>query len=227
VSRLGWLTPDEIPSEGIRRWLCIPNTPALLAAVTGALLPLAYTESWEQYGNVTSEEAALAMSLMLEEFLAQESACMPILREPILLFDQKAQNTAGGTFTSGAWQQRVLNSKQGDADEIVALANNRFTLPIGRWWIKWEAPAYLVSGHQTLLYNVTQGTGVKYGSSERSAAAGASVTHSRGSVLYDVPTPMQFEIQHRCATTVATNGFGFPTNFAAEIYTQVEIYLIS
>jgi len=227
VSRLGWLTPDEIPGETLKRWLCIPNTPALLAAVTGALLPLAYTESWEQYGNVTSEEAALAMSLMLEEFLAQESACMPILHEPILLFDQKAQNAAGGTFNSGAWQQRVLNSKQGDQDESVTLANNRFTLPIGRWWIKWESPAYLVSGHQSQLYNVTQGTIVKMGSSERSAAAGATVSRSHGSVLYDVPSPMQFVIQRRPPTSLWSNGAGLPTSFCAEIYTQVELYLTS
>jgi len=227
VSRLAWLTPDEIPSNRLKRWLCIPNTPALLAAVTGALLPLTYSENWELDGTETPENVAAAMSIMLEEFLAQESACMPVLNEPILLFDQKAQNTAGGTFNSGAWQQRDLNSKQGDTDEIVAFSNNRFTLPVGRWWIKWDAPAYLVSGHQTMLYNVTTAIGVKMGSSERAAAAGATVSHSRGSVLYDVATPTQFEIQHRCGVSVATNGFGFPTNFGNEVYTQVELYLIS
>lgn len=227
MSRLAWLTPDELPTTGIRRWLCIPNTPALIAAVHGALLPLAYEENWELFGTQTPADTALAMSLMIEDFIAQGSACMKLQHEPIYLEDQKSQNVAGGSFNSGAWQQRVLNTKQGDTLELVTLSNNRFTLSPGRWAIEWSAPANLVQSHQTLLYSVTQSVGIAFGSSERTNDASNVQTRSRGAVVLDVASPLQCEIQHRCTVSRATNGFGFPANFGTEIYTQVKLTFIS
>jgi len=131
MSRLAWLTPDDIPSEGIKRWLCIPNTPALLASVTGALLPLAYAENWEQYGDVTPEEAAAAMSLMLEEFISQEGKCLPMSYPPVIFTDQRTSGVAGGTTTLGSWQLRTLNTMAEIPGYGASLSANKFTLPRG------------------------------------------------------------------------------------------------
>ncbi|SVB60040.1 uncharacterized protein METZ01_LOCUS212894, partial [marine metagenome] len=43
-----------------------------------------------------------------------------------IIADQKAQNTAGGTFTSGAWRTRDLNTEITDPDGIVSISSNEF-----------------------------------------------------------------------------------------------------
>ncbi len=45
-----------------------------------------------------------------------------------IIADHKAQNTAGGTFTSGAWRTRDLNTEITDPDGIVSIASDQFTL---------------------------------------------------------------------------------------------------
>src|SRR5687768_2319629 len=73
------------------------------------------------------------------------------------LVDEKAANTAGGTFTTGAWRTRTLNTEK--LDEITStLASNQFTLPAGTYNIVASAPAFFVSRHQTRLRNITDGT---------------------------------------------------------------------
>jgi hypothetical protein len=43
-------------------------------------------------------------------------------------FDSKAQNTAGGTFTSGADRTRDLNLIEHDDSHITSISSNQFTL---------------------------------------------------------------------------------------------------
>lgn len=226
TSRLAWLTPDDIPSEGLRRWLCIPNEPALLAAVTGALLPLSYEENWELYGTQTPTDVAAAMSVMLEDFLAQEGACLPMLHTPILISDRKAQNVDGGTFNNGAWRTRDLNTLV-DLDNIGAsLSSNQFTLPAGIWLIKWSAPARLVDGHQSRLFSVTENTAIDVGTTEYAPNAD-NQTRSFGMVIQTNVAATTYRIEHRCIVSRATDGFGFAANIGQEVYTQVEANLIS
>ena len=45
-----------------------------------------------------------------------------------LICDQKASSADGGTFTNGAWRTRDLNTEISDADSIVIIARNQFTL---------------------------------------------------------------------------------------------------
>jgi len=227
MKRLGWLTPDTLPTTTLRRWLCIPDEPAFLAVVTGALLRLTYAENWEAYGAVTPQEAADAMSVMLEGYFELESECMKLQHEPIFLSDQKAQNTNGGTFSSGAWRQRTLNTKQGDTHSLVALSSNRFTLSPGRWAIEWSAPAHNVQRHQTLLYNVTGAIGLQFGTSEFTNTTSPTQSRSKGFLVLDVPSAIQCEIQHQCQTSVTNLGFGVPANFGTEIFTEVKLTFIS
>jgi len=69
------LQAGNIPgADVVCRPLFIPNTPQLVAAITGALIPLIDPESWEQDGTLTTEDAALIAKGILNTMLNE--ACM-------------------------------------------------------------------------------------------------------------------------------------------------------
>jgi len=74
-SKKGWLTPNSGSTEFQCRPVLIPLDDNLyfMAAVSGALLELTHVWNWEQYGDMTPEEAAGAM---LELYIAYtEQTC--------------------------------------------------------------------------------------------------------------------------------------------------------
>ncbi len=141
------------------------------------------------------------------------------------LRDEKAANTEGGGFTSGAWQTRTLNTEVADPDEIVSLAANQFTLQAGNYWIEARAPAFAVGVHKLKLRNITDATDDAIGDNVRNDATDnqGGIAHLAGRIT---PTAAKvYELQHRCGTTKATNGFGALTNFAViEVYAEVFIW---
>jgi hypothetical protein len=73
VSRRAWLTPDAPTSETERcRRISVPDDLLLVAAVTGALLPLTQADNWEESGSMTADEAADIMSTAFEAFVASD-----------------------------------------------------------------------------------------------------------------------------------------------------------
>ena len=72
-----------------------------------------------------------------------------------IIGDQKSAGTEGGTFTSGAWQTRDLNTEISDPDGIISISSNQFTLAAGTYLVNASAPAHKVNGHQIRLYNTT------------------------------------------------------------------------
>jgi hypothetical protein len=139
-----------------------------------------------------------------------------------IIEDQKAQNSAGGTFTSGADQIRVLNTLVYNRDSTVSLGTNQFTLPAGSWVIEWSAPSRNVGPNQSFLYNATGTVEVARGTSEDQTTTNAA-TISVGSARVTPAGSTAYEIRHRCTTTRATNGFGALANFGTEVYTRVTI----
>jgi hypothetical protein len=137
--------------------------------------------------------------------------------------DQKTQNTDGGTFTSGAWQTRTLNTESAVDSIGASLSSNQITLPAGTYLATWSAPAYYVNRHQSRLYNVTDSTVAGIGSSAFAVAgyAAPDSTSSLGTAVFTIDSPKSFRIEHRCQTTEATQGFGVGSNFGTEVYTQI------
>lgn len=74
MSKHGWLTPNEIPEATTCRSLLIPDDVDIVAAVSGALLPLTKQYNWEQFGTVTPEEIAEAMMTMYVAWLSDACA---------------------------------------------------------------------------------------------------------------------------------------------------------
>lgn len=140
----------------------------------------------------------------------------------IKLSDVKAANTGGGTFNSGAWQTRDINTIDNDVEGLASVAANQITLQPGAYEAVIVCPAFKVGTHQARLQNITTpGTtllGVTSNATDATAAAGGSNSIIMGAFSIDVATT--FEIQHRCQSSAATEGFGRAGNFgSSEIYT--------
>ncbi|TIP43670.1 hypothetical protein [Mesorhizobium sp.] len=140
-----------------------------------------------------------------------------------VLEDQKASATEGGTFTSGAWRTRDLNTEVRDPSSLVSIAANEFT-PTVAGWVEWTAPASNVGQHKTRLFNVTDATVAGVGSSEHSAGSADTATRSVGGA--PVVAGKAYRIEHQCSSTAATLGFGRASGFATtvEVYTRVQFW---
>lgn len=137
--------------------------------------------------------------------------------------DVKAGSTDGGTFTSGAYQTRVLNTVEGHTG-IVSLATNQFTLEAGTYLIQGRAPAILVDDHHTKLRNITDGTDDISGSCGVSSSGTKANDYSMIDGMITITASKAYEFQHRCLTTRATDGFGESSEFGlTEVYAVVKI----
>jgi hypothetical protein len=152
----------------------------------------------------------------------------------ICLQDQKANDTAGGTFTSGAWRTRDLNIKVADTGGDCTLAANQFTLAAGTYYIRASAPAYCVEDHKIRLHETTSTLSDIIGTSEFAYFYAVSCYSQTRSFIVGTftVTPAHvtanqniFEIQHRCTNTYATHGLGNASGFGViEVYTIVELW---
>jgi hypothetical protein len=216
-------TPSTAPTGTICRVLSIPNDVRVIAAVNELLSMLTLPDVWEEIG-ISADEMLIYAGQMWLGYIQDE--CV-VSDKYALIEDIKAQNTNGGTFTSGAWRTRTLNTVSHNDGIDLFLSSNEIILPVGVYRIKASAPAYGVNRHQIRLYNVTAAQVEKYGTSQYTPAADG--VFNRSIVAHAVEIPLvqtTFRIEHFCETSRSTTGFGVACNFGDEIYTQVEIWQI-
>lgn len=168
---------------------------------------------------------------------ADKSKLDGILRDYILIVDEKAAGIDGGTFTSGSWQTRELNTEKVDAGNHASLAANQITLAAGTYEVRISCPAGGVLNHQARLRNITDNTTALVGTSERTdREIGENnwvhwdLTATTRSLIVGritIAEEKTFEVQHRCIQTRATDGFGRPAGFdEVEVYTVAEFYKV-
>lgn len=139
-----------------------------------------------------------------------------------VLEDQKAAGTDGGTFTSGAWQTRDLNTEVRDAYGLVSISSNAFT-PTVNGWVEWSAPAFAVAVHKTRLYNVTDSTVAGVGASSYAPGGDNGFSWSGGGA--PVVAGKAYRVEHQAQATNATDGFGLASGFSTvEVYTRVKFW---
>jgi len=148
-----------------------------------------------------------------------------------IIADVKASNADGGSFTSGDWRTRDLNTEITDEDSIVSISSNQFTLGTGNYLIEWNPIGYAVMAHQSRLYNVTDSSSIAVGRAGYSnASAGAVHDNSDGAARISITGDKVFEIQHRAHTTRTDYGFGVGTagglNWTGSGVSAGVIYLI-
>ena len=143
-----------------------------------------------------------------------------------LLIDQKSQDTAGGTFTSGAHRVRDLNTEVFDPDNIVTLSSNEFTLAsAGSYVIQWFAPCYKVESNNSRLREVTDGT-IREGTNSFAHSATQIQVHSEGMARVTQTGSKTYRIEHKSSATKSDNGFGVASGGIAgyDTYTMVTIW---
>ena len=67
--------------------------------------------------------------------------------------DQKPQGTNGGTFTSGAWRTRDLNTVLTNTITGASLSANQITLPAGKYYVEAKSVATEVERHKVRFVN--------------------------------------------------------------------------
>ncbi len=139
------------------------------------------------------------------------------------LLDQKTVNTAGGTFTTGAYQTRVLNTEALDTNNDCTLSSNQITLTAGTYDCYISCPAFHVNQHKARLRNVTDSVTLLVGTTEWQDATDPG-TSNRSFITgrFTIAASKAIEVQHACSVTKATNGFGVQANL-----TEVEVYTIA
>ena len=142
-----------------------------------------------------------------------------------IICDQKSNTTNGGTFTSGDWRTRDLNTELYDPDGIVSISSNQFTLAAGSYLIEWSCPAMRCGRHQSRLYDITGSASIQHGKSTTSdTGADGDQNDSDGAARITISASNTYEIQHECSTTEADLGLGNASDFGTEIYTLVKIH---
>jgi hypothetical protein len=143
-----------------------------------------------------------------------------------LITDQKTNGTNGGTFTSGAWRTRDLNTILSDVDGIVSVSSNQFTLQAGTYMFFIVVPAVEVDFVKAGLYNVSDSQ-FSLLSEPQFTNAGATYASINNIVLGKITIASQkiFEVRQYCSTSKATYGFGRTASLPeVEYYTRVEIW---
>ena len=98
--------------------------------------------------------------------------------------DEKASNVDGGTFTSGAYRTRDLNTTKANDIEGASISANQIILPAGTYYMEASAPAFRVERHKTKLRNITDGSDTLIGTAEFSTTAAGQNDMVRSTITF-------------------------------------------
>jgi hypothetical protein len=155
---------------------------------------------------------------------AVPSSSLSIAGTVVILQDQKASNTTGGTPVLSTWQKRDLNTEVSDAANLCTLANSQFTLVAGTYLINASAPCYAGNSHQIRLQNTTDASTTCLGTTEFCWAGSTSQVQTRSHIndIFTITSSKTFELQHYIQAA-STHGLGYPHALGTEIFTTVQL----
>ena len=149
----------------------------------------------------------------------------PISAQPQMMIvqDSKAYNVQGGTFTSGAWRQRDLNTVEYNDITGASLALDQVTLPAGEYSATASVPAYDVSGHIAVI--VTSSGDALGPKNSGNTMAGGGTSWLQLTSRFTLTEETDIEVWHQCVGTHNTNGFGIYIGISGQpsIYTTLTI----
>ncbi len=173
-------------------------------------------------GEVIAAEDINELQVAIE---ALQSSGSGLYTAYICIKDEKAAGTDGGTFTSGAYRTRDLNTEAADTGNHASIATNQITLAAGTYTVRAQAPATNVGRHQARLQNITAAATILSGTSEVMGTTTTVNSHSWIVGTFTLTVDSVLEIQHICQAsgTFGTGSAGFYTP-AIETYTVVELF---
>ena len=147
----------------------------------------------------------------------------------IAVFNEtQANNTDGGTYTSGSYVKRVLNTTIVNNIAGCSIATSVVTLPAGTFYIKGTAPCFGVDNANARLQNTTAATTIRYGQNARSGSGDSTMNSAIVETVVTFTGNTNIELQFRGNTTKANIGLGVPSNFGNdEIYSTLFIARIA
>jgi hypothetical protein len=143
--------------------------------------------------------------------------------------DEKSSGTNAGGFTSGSFLKRDLNTTLTNEISGASISSSVITLPAGTYYIFASAPACECQFHKAKLTNTTDSSDVIIGTSQHNRSDN-NYAVSRSYVIgrFTIASSKNFELQHRCSVTRASDGLGLATFFSiVEVYTDVQIWKIA
>jgi hypothetical protein len=139
--------------------------------------------------------------------------------------DSKPSGYDGGTFSSGAWRTRDLNSVLRAASWLTLNDNSTFTLVPGIYYFDASAPAVYVNGHKCRIRSLSGNSVMLYGTSEYNGYSNqVERSYLRG--VAEINTQSIFTLEHYAEKTRSTTGFGYGLGIfgVPEIYSVVTIF---
>lgn len=151
--------------------------------------------------------------------------------ELLHVIDSKSAGTEGGTFTSGDWRTRTLNTVSTNEISGASLSSNQITLPAGTFFIIASAPGHQVNRHQARLRNTTDGTTTLAGTTEYAGVDAATAGGMSRSFIvgrFTIAAQKVFEIQHQSSVTKSGDGFGNAADHGeTELYSWALIWKVA
>lgn len=133
------------------------------------------------------------------------------IQQALVVVDQKAAGSLGGTFTAGAWRTRDLNTVLVNTIPSASVSSNQIHLPAGTYDVQASAPAYQVQDHFTQLYDVTHGVQLVPGSAEYAGTSVGVAIRSLVAGRFTLAAAAVVELQHYCRNTINNQGLGTGT----------------
>ena len=183
--------------------------------------------------NVTAGKLANTLDL------SAKTITLPLVNQPfskqlLYVVEEFAANIAGGTAVALTQNIRALNTtiENGITGASLNASTYQVTLPAGKYFFDYAAPARSINGHYTFIYQVSPSPAgnIGNGASSYSASTDASVTTSSGSnVITLTASSTVIELRHYTVAGLATNGLGWPVNVAGrnERYASLKIWKIA
>jgi hypothetical protein len=142
--------------------------------------------------------------------------------------DEKSNGTNAGTFTSGSFQTRTLNTVMTNEISGASLSSNQIILPSGTYYIDGIAPVYAVENHKLKLRNITDSSDVLIGISNYASSSGFVGNNAHLTGRFTIASQKTFEIQHRSSSTTNSNGFGTSASMSViEVYADIQIWKVA
>ena len=140
--------------------------------------------------------------------------------------DEKAQNTSGGSSSSGSFQKRTLNTTLTNEISGASISSSVITLPSGTYYINARIPFY-GDNQQTKvkLRNTSDSTDTLFGNNSYMNAGMINDFWIIG--RFTIAAQKDFELQYRVAASVSSEGLGHQSNFATEVYADCQIWKVA
>ena len=154
---------------------------------------------------------------------AQLNGVLDNFKDVAVFREEQSSGTTGGTFTSGSYLKRTLNTTVVNNITGCSIASSVITLPAGTFSVTAFAPAQEVARNKLRLQNTTATTTLQVGNNAFANTTDGTSIATLNSV-FTLATSSTIELQHRCVSTVASYGFGLAMSFSdVEVYASIII----